>query len=730
MKHVRLPRHRLRPAPWFAALLLILPALPSAAVGGPRQDRTSTSETASRLAETHVASAIAVARLDAGNTLLAAEIARLEGASRGSSPAEWLRELGKVDAEMRSALGEVIQQGVDPLVENHEQSLAALRERVAEAQASWLEVRTDLNRAELLLSEIRDSRLIAGQLASLLSVDKRWFWLFGVIAVAALLGVVCHDRRHEIRKLLNGGRPKAMGLSKLLAVLLVLMTAATLAMFLLGDQIYEALLTAGVGSADSPRHELQRRASQLEAEQMALAAARQSLEKLRDELQAAFCRQFADVLPPRNRLPLCWQQLRDGAIQAAEEIAAYRAAFGGWESDRAELAECTEQLRSQSAATIGTLRLRHSIRACFGVLLLGLTAGGGLWYWGGVAGRRKATRETCPLCLGQGSLESEETAAPEDNSGDLRLVRCHHVISKNPHEQCDFSFREAYRPMTKLCFPTLGIPQAGKTHWLAMLYWVLNRGSYPKTIQFERVRSQSAENFDRIVEEILNTRIGTAATQQDRIPHPLVFNFRDRDPIGRSNVLVNIFDYSGEVTSEMDVRDYRRRRALDADGFLFFLDPTYPSEVQAKALADFREDLRLIKGVKAGRRLRLPVALCVSKIDLLARHDYRLEDGRDAIAAFYEDLARIDPSGESTALAVLEQRSQLTQRLHNVIWPGWQIERQVDDLFGGRFAFFPLTPVGLDGRGETDLSLRTISPFGLLEPLLWLLQMTGYPVLQ
>jgi len=677
---------------------------------------------------------MAVARLDAGNTLLAAEIARLEGASRAGSAVEWLRELGKVDAEMRGALGEAIQQGVAPLVENHEQSLAALRERVAEAQAAWLEVRTDLNRAELLLGEIRDSRLIAGQLASLLSVDKRWFWLFGVIAVAALLGVVCHDRRHEIRKLLNGGRPKAMGLSKLLAVLLALMTAATLAMFLLGDRIYEALLTAGVGSADSPRHELQRRAGALEAEQAALAAARQSLEEHREELQAAFCRPFADALSPRSRLPLDWRQLRDGVIGAAEEIAAYRAAFGGWESDRAELAECLEQLQSQSAAAIGTLRLRHSIRACLGVLLLGLTAGGGFWYWGGVASRRKATRETCPLCLGQGSLEREEAADAEDNAednaDDLRLVRCHHVISKNSHERCDFSFREAYRPMTKLCFPTLGIPQAGKTHWLAMLYWVLNRGSYPKTIQFERVRSQSAENFDRIVEEILNTRIGTAATQQDRIPHPLVFNFRDRDPIGRSNVLVNIFDYSGEVTSEMDAHDYRRRRALDADGFLFFLDPTYPSEVQAKALADFREDLRLIKGVKAGRRLRLPVALCVSKIDLLARHDFRLEDGRDAIAAFYEDLARIDPSGESTALAVLEQRSQLTQRLRDVIWPGWQIERQVDDLFGGRFAFFPLTPVGLDGRGETDLSLRTISPFGLLEPLLWLLQMTGYPVLQ
>ena len=37
--------------------------------------------------------------------------------------------------------------------------------------------------------------------------------------------------------------------------------------------------------------------------------------------------------------------------------------------------------------------------------------------------------------------------------------------------------------------------------------------------------------------------------------------------------------------------------------------------------------------------------------------------------------------------------------------------------------------VGLDGRGETDLNLRTIAPFGLLEPLMWLLEMNGYPVL-
>ena len=64
------------------------------------------------------------------------------------------------------------------------------------------------------------------------------------------------------------------------------------------------------------------------------------------------------------------------------------------------------------------------------------------------------------------------------------------------------------------------------------------------------------------------------------------------------------------------------------------------------------------------------------------------------------------------------------------IWPGWQIQRTVEDVFRGRSLFFPMTPVGLDGRGESDLNLRTIAPYGLLEPLAWLLHMNGYPVLE
>jgi len=314
-----------------------------------------------------------------------------------------------------------------------------------------------------------------------------------------------------------------------------------------------------------------------------------------------------------------------------------------------------------------------------------------------------------------------------------KILRCENVLDPAKGVRCNYAIRDAYRAMPKVCFPTLGVPRAGKTHWLAMAYWQLNRGNHPPSVQFERVRPievGSGEDFDRIVEQILISRLGTTGSQGTRIPHPLVFNFRDRDRWGLSSVLVNIFDYSGEVTSTLGLDDYRRRRALEADGYFFFLDPTLPSEPQAKALAEFREDLRLVKGVAGRRGLRLPLALCVSKIDLLARQSYALPDGGDAVARFYDDLAEIDPTGETMTLDVIEARSQLMARLRETIWPGWQIERSVDDLFGGRALFFPLTPVGLDGRGEKDLSLRTIAPFGLLEPLLWLLHMNGYPVLE
>ena len=695
-------------------------------------ERPAAHADASKLADEYVEKFVQRERLQAGNAFLERESERLEQTSQPGSPAQsLLNELEGVDVETGGALAQMLQDNAEPVVQDLNDTSAELNQQVEELKETWKSVRTSLNQGHFLLFEVKGGRRVAGQFASLLSVDKRWFWLFGLIAIVTLVAVVFHDRRHELRRLLNGGRARAMRLSNFLSAAAVVLAILTLATFLMGDRIYEALLTLGSGEETSPRRSIAAQDATIQSEIEALQQTREALEAEHEQVRDAWRRKLTDVLPARNRIPLRWKQSRTWLLEIHEALAVLDRLPQAVEADRAELEKLNEELNAQAVATASYLRLRRWIRGGLGLALVGLAAVGGFLFRRGVRQRRQITTNTCPLCLGRNHLEPVPHYGHQgDGVRELEVVRCKNVIGEEPYEECDYNFMDVYRQMTKVCFPTLGVPQAGKTHWLAMLYWELNRGNYPRSIQFEKIKSQSSEDFDLIVEEILNSRIGTAATQGDRIPRPLVFNFQDRDRWGRSNVLVNIFDYSGEVTADMGVEDYRRRRALDGDGFFFFLDPTYPSEPQAKALADFREDIRLVKGVKTGKQIRTPVAICVSKIDVLAGQSYALPDGGDAIARFYEDLSEIDPTGEAMALDVLEARSQLMARLRDTIWPGWQIERQIHDLFGGRYLFFPLTPVGLDGCGETDLSLRTISPFGLLEPLLWLLQMNGYPILE
>jgi hypothetical protein len=129
--------------------------------------------------------------------------------------------------------------------------------------------------------------------------------------------------------------------------------------------------------------------------------------------------------------------------------------------------------------------------------------------------------------------------------------------------------------------------------------------------------------------------------------------------------------------------------------------------------------------LKIGQQLRLPVALCVSKLDLMVNQLYADMDGDGVISKFYKDLAEI---GWELNLESIEARHQELAKLHQTVWPGWSIERQIGDLFGGRHKFFPLTPVGLNGLGVEDLTQRVIAPVGLLEPLLWLLHMNGFRV--
>jgi hypothetical protein len=563
------------------------------------------------------------------------------------------------------------------------------------------------------------------QSALALGTENRWFWLTSLVAIAGLFSVFVLDRRQEIRRYLNGGRAREMWLGKLLLFAFAFTCLLTAALFFASDGILVDLLDRDSGG-------IYVAAVEAEARRDAVAAAAANTRRERQEAAVAAKRaklelRFNAILPAAVSGPLFdewWASLEAASEQEARlaEISACEERFNACRTaiDPDHAGSVASDITSHRTSAAKWRRRARLICGFIGVSLIGFVGSGFLWFLRAGSRRTRVLAATCPLCLAEGMLE------PSPGGGET--LQCRNVISESPHEECRFDFPALYRGLPKLSFPTLGVPSSGKTHWLSMVYRQLNQNQeVPPEVEFAKIRSRASEDFDRIVSEILSSRNRPAGTQADSLPHPLVFNFIDHDRLGPTNLLVNIFDYSGEVLRGMTLQDHQRRRAFTADGYFFFLDPTMTSDEQIDPLTNFRQDVRIVKKLRAGQHLHCPVALCVPKIDLLPRQRYADPAGGDSVDLFYRDLGNI---GWGMDQQSIHARSMLMRDLRDTIWPGWEIERTIKDIFGGRYMFFPFTPVGLDGMGEDWTSgNRVISPVGILHPLMWLLHMNGYPVL-
>lgn len=335
--------------------------------------------------------------------------------------------------------------------------------------------------------------------------------------------------------------------------------------------------------------------------------------------------------------------------------------------------------------------------------------------------------EQCPRCLASGELELKTSIKSDPRYPDPQYLEC---------LSCGYEFRESYRKLPRLCFPTVGIRGSGKTHWLVTAYDMIKNKNIPVDAVIQKAPSLADEEFDKMIEMVLEAHQGTHATVQydiENLPAPLTFYVQDSDRLGVSAAILNLFDFSGELMDRRIATDLLRRRVLLMDGFILFLDPTQISkqgrstqsvEDQIRALTHFNEELRDIRGLDLGEHLTTPVAVCVSKIDLLVS---RNPLGGQAMSFIRELRA----SGEGMiTIDAIRHRSKLLEQLLPTIFPGWDVRRSLKEYFGGRFLFFPLTPVGIEESelGIEDLDQRTFAPFGILEPILWLLHMHGYKI--
>jgi hypothetical protein len=652
-----------------------------------------------------------------------AELAILPEEKSPDAPSKLPSALNAIPADWRSQIIPILAGAIGSLSDELEKLLAGARQTTQALADAWEAVRGKLNDATIDIESSKGVGQASGKAALFFGKDQRGAWVWATVALLTVTIVIWHDRRHDFRQLTNGGRPRSRLFIRALQLLVVGMVAITLLMLLAGDWVHERLIALSLKTELTPTERLQAEADswtrKAEEEEVKVRQAR--------ELRRAKQEQWAtDLGMSEAQIAEAWKSTLQQLVALLAEVRMQRLAEVEWRNDDKEFAGQDAEALSARATQIERRFQENLSRAVVTSSLTAIVGVVALVYVRNSSRDKRRRQNTCPLCLSVNSLESKER--PDAQSGRLQMMVCTARNEASPTGRCNFRFLRDYQQLEKLCFPTLGIPSSGKTHWLAMVYRELNRGNHPEQVKFERIKSSSSDEFDRLVSELIDDRIRISATQPHALPSPLLFNFRDHDPIGRSNVLVNIFDYSGEILRK-SIADPHRQRALQADGYLFFLDPTRPSDEQAKALVDFREDVRAVRKVRVGKAVRSPVALCVSKIDLMVNEGYSVAGKHDPIDQFYRDLAAVDPTRQELSLRAIRARSRLVRNLRDVVWPGWNVDQQIHDLFGGRCMYFPLTPVGLNELGETDLSRRVIDPFAILEPLLWLIHMNGYPVL-
>lgn len=696
----------------------------STAVGQTSEDIQATAEIS---ADDYISKYQARLRIKTESPLLEDENSALEGLSgRFGEPAKsLLTETAQVDSGSRAVLMELLKKNYGNYARSLEQPKERIKEELKRVRNEWREVRTSLNASAIRAGTEQPVQQSQGVLANLIHERNRWIWLAGLWLVAVMTVVIAIDRRHAIRRLGWVRRVESLGLKVALGLIVGLPLLGTLGAFFFGQMLIGSLMPEGNPEVKLP-DDIARPIAELEQELVrdGLTESHEELKTVNKELREGWLKKLDD---DDRALATSWLDSRARIREAAVDINLQAAFAKQLKTDLTalEAAQTSSDTEKVDPAELASKQKWTGVG--LGASFMLLSSGVGFVFYRRSKAHEAERERTCPRCLATGTLVpnvDETTGASRGRLG-LEEYRCTNVIMEAPYQECEFVFASEYRTRRKLGFPTLGVAESGKTHWLAMAYRELNQGRFPECVSFERIRSEAAEQFDRTVEQILDARIGTTATITNRLPDPLTFGFRDNDSLGCSHVLASVSDYGGQVTTDVD--SFYRRRALEADGYFFFLDPTKPSEKQALALTDFREDLRLMQGLQQGKQINRPVALCVSKLDLMVNMPYAEETNE--ILDFYTELGDVDASFGQLSMKLLEKRSQLMESIRDTIWPGWNIEHQIKDLFGGRYLFFPLTPVGMNEPGETDLNQRVIEPYGILEPLLWLLHMNGYPVL-
>ncbi|GLW64262.1 hypothetical protein Arub01_25060 [Actinomadura rubrobrunea] len=349
---------------------------------------------------------------------------------------------------------------------------------------------------------------------------------------------------------------------------------------------------------------------------------------------------------------------------------------------------------------------------------LGSTAGASLPPVFSASGRR--TRAACPDC-GQ---ETGNRVCPE----------CHNPL---PAAYCDSPGR---------IVALVGAKNAGKSTYIAvLLHELMNRVGTELDASLVACDDRTIDRYKRdfarpLLEErrLLPTTTSAAAGPRE----PLVYLLtRTRTRRGRAarlgggrrteSLVLVLFDTAGEDLRSRHVTDLHLRYLEAADAVIFLVDPLQLPGARAAVAADpagpdpgddpdsepiniiarVTEALRARHGTPPGRRLPVPVALALTKIDALRPELLR------------QSALRRDRSGEGAL--DLDDREAVDAEVRALLhrWQAGQLDLFLDQQYED-YALFGLSALGgmpEDGR----VGPGGVRPYRAEDPLLWLLYRFG-----
>lgn len=302
---------------------------------------------------------------------------------------------------------------------------------------------------------------------------------------------------------------------------------------------------------------------------------------------------------------------------------------------------------------------------------------------------RRARSRTCPYC---GSVDSLEV-----DSKDPTLLRCQAEVDHHG-TRCAYCILKRLNSLPKIEVTVCGLRNSGKTTWISQLLTSLVRGAAWDFLELSDADSERQRDLLKVHQELLRPLTGTDTKTVWEVSEAKPVYLEASIPPGKPGwqCLVMLIDFAGgEMVSNL--ADSYRRRAMSADAFVVFLDVHEQPDVQLAALMGLAEDRRADL-----RESDVPVAICVSKLDLL-----------DQSSPLLRELRATD--SEPLTMRTLQQRHELCAQ-HLPRTCGLDVRQHAARLFGSRHMIFPMAPRGFSSEDD-----RQQHAFGVCEPIAWLL---------